>query len=428
MGGIAKCEERRRRMKRRTSKKKGRMIFRSMLFIACTLLLCVCFIISKQKSKRPEIYAPFNKSAEKTGGKKDKEKEADNLDEEIGAIISGMTLEEKAAQLFIVLPESITNVDTVVAAGGATKAAIDKYPVGGFMYMQKNLLSPEQVRTMLRNTQEYSKERTKLPMFLCIDEEGGLVARIGRNRKFHVPVFDNISEIGLRGDVNEVADMGRIIGGYLNELGFNVDFAPVADLLGNSENTVIKDRAFGENPELVAKLASAFSDGLKEKDVCSTFKHFPGHGAVKGDTHEGYAYTSKSLEEIKEKELYPFQKGIENGVDFIMAGHISLPGIVGDDTPASMSEIMISKILRGDMGYKGIVITDALNMGAVSCNYTSAQAAKEAILAGCDMILMPENFYEAYNGLLEAVRDGDISEERIDESLNRIIKLKLQMR
>ena len=157
------------------------------------------------------------------------------------------------------------------------------------------------------------------------------------------------------------------------------------------------------------------------------YKHFPGHGATAGDTHAGYAYTDKTLEELSACELVPFQRGIEEGVSMIMAGHISAPSVTGDDPPASLSSVMIDGILRGQMGYDGIVITDAMNMGAVTQSCSSAEAAVRSILAGADMILMPQDFYSAYEGVLAAVEDQTISEERIDQSVERILRVKLQM-
>ena len=210
--------------------------------------------------------------------------------------------------------------------------------------------------------------------------------------------------------------------------GFNLDFAPVADVWSNPENTVVKRRSFGSDAAIVSNLALALSDGLTSQGVCSTFKHFPGHGATAGDTHEGYAYTSKTLEELRACELVPFQAAVDAGADFIMAGHISLPEILGDSTPASLSSEMLTGVLREEMGYDGIIVTDALNMGAVVQHYTSAEAAVKALQAGADLLLMPENFEEAYQGVLAAAEEGRISQERIDASVRKILEVKLRMR
>lgn len=348
--------------------------------------------------------------------------------DDVTEYIAQMTLEEKVAQLFIIQPEALMkDVDTVTAAGEMTQKAIDQIPVGGFIYLDDNLQSREQVKTMLEHVQSYSIERTGLPMFLSVDEEGGTVARISGAGRFDVPRLPDMSVIGARGDVDEAYEVGKTIGVYLNDMGFNVDFAPVADVLTNQENQVVKKRAFGSDPGLVSDMALAVARGLKEQDICPVYKHFPGHGGTAADTHEGYAYVDKSIEELEEQDLVPFRKAISDGAEMIMVGHISLPEATGDDTPASMSSVIITDLLRTKLGYDGLVVTDALNMGAVTEQYTSAQAAVQTILAGGDLVLMPVDFEAAYEGVLDAVKSGTISEERVDESLRRILRLKLTM-
>lgn len=351
----------------------------------------------------------------------------EKADKEIEAYLEQMSLEEKAAQLFIITPESLVGISNVTAASEMTKEAFEQYPVGGFVYFENNLLSGEQVKEMLSNVQKYSMERVNLPAFTCVDEEGGTVARISGTGKFDVPDIENMSAIGMTGDVKAAYDAGGKIGNYLHELGFNVDFAPVADVLSNEKNTVVGRRSFGSDPDLVADMSMAVCEGLREHGVYAVLKHFPGHGATEEDSHQGYAYTEKSLEELQENELIPFQRGIDSNVSFIMAGHISLPNVTGDDTPASLSEIMIGQILREKMGYDGIVVTDAMNMGAVAQHFSASEAAVRALFAGADLILMPQDFKAAYQGVLEAVKRGDLSEERIDESVRRILDVKIRL-
>lgn len=357
------------------------------------------------------------------------ETEAQEAKEEIGSdfYLNEMTLEEKTAQLFIVAPEALVGESSVTAAGEKTREALEAYPVGGLIYFEQNLVSYDQVKTMLANIQSYSMERTGLPVFTCIDEEGGKVARIGGSGKFDVPKVESMAEIGSAKDVQRAYEAGSEIGNYLHTLGFNVDFAPVADVWSNPKNEVVKQRSFGSDPKLVSDMALAVYQGLDGQGVYGAFKHFPGHGATEADTHDGYAYTLKTLEELRECELVPFQTGIENEIPFIMAGHISVPNVVGDDTPASLSKIMITETLRETMGYQGIVVTDAMNMGAVAKSYSSAEAAVKALEAGVDMILMPSDFKEAYQGILDAVRQGVLSEERIEESVRRIIDSKMRL-
>ncbi len=347
--------------------------------------------------------------------------------EEVQNIVDSMSLEEKVAQLFLVQPEAIVDIGTATAAGDATKQAINKTPVGGFVYFSDNLQSEQQVQDMLRNVQKYSEDRIGLPAFLSVDEEGGTVARVASTGRFDVTDVGDMAKIGASGDVQQARQAGETIGSYLSELGFNLDFAPDADVLTNPDNTVVKKRSFGSDPRVVSDMSLAVAQGLAQHQVYSVYKHFPGHGATAGDTHQGYAYTDKTLDELKQSELIPFENAIQNNAAFIMAAHISAPRVTGDDTPASLSKTMITDILRGQMGYDGIVVTDAMNMGAVTEQYTSAQAAVKALQAGADLVLMPEDFQEAYQGVLDAVKDGTLTEQRINESVTRIVKVKVHM-
>lgn len=347
--------------------------------------------------------------------------------DEVQNIVDSMSLEEKVAQLFLVQPEAIVDIGTATAAGDATKQAINKTPVGGFVYFSDNLQSEQQVQDMLRNVQKYSEDRISLPAFLSVDEEGGTVARVASTGRFDVTDVGDMAKIGASGDVQQAKQAGETIGSYLSELGFNLDFAPDADVLTNPDNTVVKKRSFGSDPQVVSDMSLAVAQGLAQHQVYSVYKHFPGHGATAGDTHQGYAYTDKTLDELKQSELIPFENAIQNDAAFIMAAHISAPRVTGDDTPASLSKTMITDILRGQMGYDGIVVTDAMNMGAVTEQYTSAQAAVKALQAGADVVLMPEDFQEAYQGVLDAVKDGTLTEQRINESVTRIVTVKVHM-
>ena len=229
--------------------------------------------------------------------------------------------------------------------------------------------------------------------------------------------------------IHERTDIRVVLTGEISDELFGykyTDFAPDADVLDNGKGQVIGDRSFGDDPERVTQMAAAVSEGLHSQGVLSTFKHFPGHGAASGDTHEGFAYTDKSYGELLERELKPFMAAGERGVDAVMAAHISLPGVTGDNTPCTMSRQMLTEVLRGDLGYEGLIVTDALNMGAITKNYTSAEAAVGALEAGADLLLMPQDFHQAAEGVLGAVLEGKISQERIDQSVRRIIRAKLQ--
>ena len=342
--------------------------------------------------------------------------------DEADAVMSAMSLEDKICQLFFITPEQLTKVDCVTAAGEITRQAYSKYPVGGMIYFAQNLKEPGQTAEMLAQMDAYARERSGLPVFLAVDEEGGRIVRIAENDAFGVQKVEAMEHIT---DEKQAFGAGFTIGSYLKELGFNLDFAPVADVLTNPENTVVRDRSFGTDPGQVKKLAAAYSDGLHDAGILSTYKHFPGHGATSGDTHEGYDYTGRTYEEMLQSELVPFAAAGEDGADFVMAAHIAAPAVTGDDTPCSLSPEMLTDILRNDLGYEGIVITDALNMGAIVNDYPAGEASVRALEAGADMLLMPQNFEEAYQAVYAAVQEGRISEDRLNQSVSRIIRTKL---
>ena len=348
------------------------------------------------------------------------------LREQAESIVEAMTLDEKICQLFMVTPEQLTGVGQVTAAGDGTRQALLEYPVGGLIYFRQNLQTPDQTRDMLEKTKAFSEKSGKLPLFLAVDEEGGSVARIGGQEAFGETRFPDMAEIGANGDPQEAYEVGNTIGAYLSGYGFNMDFAPDADVLTNPENTVVANRSFGSDPQLVWQMASQVATGLEEQGIWPVWKHFPGHGATAGDTHEGFAYTDQTLEELWEEELLPFRNAVEAGADCVMAAHIAVPAVTGDDTPASLSETMIDEILRQKMGFEGVVVTDALNMGAIQDHYSSGEAAVKALKAGADLLLMPSDFHKAKEAVAAAVENGELSQERIDQSVIRIGIMKLK--
>lgn len=352
---------------------------------------------------------------------------ADPLLEQAVQIVAGMTLEEKTAQLFMITPDALTGFDGVNIAGETSKNAYNEFPVGGLIYMSKNLQDTDQTKDMLSKMNTIAQERTGFPLLLGVDEEGGSVARIASNSAFHVTNVGDMSAIGATGDALNAYQAGVTIGSYLKNLGFNVDFAPVADVLTNPENSLIGNRSFGSDSQLVADMVTSELQGLSEQGICGAVKHFPGHGGTSGDSHDGAVTLEKTLEELTQTELVPFQRAIDAGASMILVSHISLPNVTGDNTPASLSGRVVTDLLRGQMGFGGVIVTDALNMGAITSSYTADQAAVAAVNAGADILLMPQDFKAAYQGLLDAVNSGTVSEERINESAARIIRLKLQM-
>lgn len=357
------------------------------------------------------------------------EKKEDSLSDEAERLLSFMTLEEKIAQMFVITPEAHAGAGSEASAGEAAREAMRQYPVGGLIYFAGNIRSKEQVTEMIRAQQQFSMERTGLPLFISVDEEGGSVARVANDSPVPVAHFPDMVEIGAAEDaLFQAGRLGSEIGSYLGEMGFNLDFAPVADVWTNPANAVVRRRSFGTDAKKVSELSSAVLTGLQEQGVYGCLKHFPGHGATAQDSHDGFASTDKTLEELKEAELVPFQEGIAAGASFIMAGHISAPNVSGDDLPATLSPVLLTGVLREEMQFDGIIITDAMNMGAVTGRYGAGEAAELAVLAGADMILMPADFKEACRQLLNAVEKGRIKEERIDASARRILERKLAIK
>lgn len=340
----------------------------------------------------------------------------EKLDEYVDARIMEMPLEDKVAGLFVVTPEAITGVGTAVQAGDGTRQALETNPVGGLIYFRKNIQSEEQLKEMLANTAQYAK----YPLFLAVDEEGGSVSRIGATIG---PKMDSAGDIGATGDPENAYQAGVTIGTSLSGLGLNVDFAPVADL-ANVEGSIMSGRAYAADAATASGFVNSMVRGLEEQNVTACLKHFPGIGSTTQDPHDGRAVTERTEEQFWAEDLAVFQAGIDNGVHMIMVSHMAVPALTGDNEPSIFSRVLVTDILRNQMGFQGVIITDALSMSAISEYYGSDEAAIMAVLAGCDMLLMPEDYGKAYQGVLEAVRNGNIDEERINDSLRRIYRIK----
>ena len=336
-----------------------------------------------------------------------------------------MTLEQKVAQLFVVRPESLTGVSQVIAAGDATKAALEKMPVGGVVYFADNLQDTDQTREMLSNTMKFGEEISGLPLFLCVDEEGGTVSRVGGNPGFGVDNVGDMCDVGATGDTDKAYEVAKHIGTYLQYLGFNVDFAPDSDIANNPDGTMGL-RSFGSTADVVAPMVAAQVRGFEDGGVLCSAKHFPGIGGALGDSHDGRIYSEKTLDEIRAEELIPFEAAMEEDVPFIMVGHLSMPTITGDNDPASMSSEIVTDLLRDELGYEGIIITDSMAMGAATDSLPVERLGVEPLKAGVDMVLMPEDLEAAYQGVLDAVASGELTEERIDDSVRRVIRTKLE--
>ena len=338
-------------------------------------------------------------------------------------LLRGMSLQEKICQMLFVTPEALTGYSKVTQSGDVTRSALESWPVGGLVYFSQNLVNVEQTKKMIEDAQAYSQTLTGRSLFIGVDEEGGSVARVADS--LGTTAFDDMSVYGAAGDTQAVYNIGATQAEELTALGFNVNFSPVADVLTNDDNTVVKARSFGSDPDLVSSMVTQVVKGLTDGGMLCAPKHFPGHGSTGGDTHDGFVSTDRTLEELEACDLKPFEAAIDAGAPMIMVGHMTMTAI-DPDSPASLSQAVVTGILRDQLGYDGIIITDALNMGAISQNYTTADCAVKAIAAGCDMLLCVSDVKAAVEGVTQAIEDGTLTEERINESVTRILSAKLQ--
>lgn len=337
-----------------------------------------------------------------------------------GAYLAGMTQEEKLWQLFLVTPESLTDVGLATRAGETTKEALQEKPVGGLCYFAANLEDREQVLEMLGNTKSYAKT----PLFLGIDEEGGSVSRAGSNEALGVTKFEAAAEYGARADMAEVYQVGEAMAKELTALGFNLNFAPVADVLVEPENTEIGSRSYSSDPSVASAMVAAMVQGLQQNGMTSCLKHFPGHGSTLTDSHEGTAVSTRTVEEMRQVEWEPFRSGIEKGVGFVMLSHLTNENL--SQKPASLSGEVVT-LLREELGFEGVIITDSMQMGAITELYGSGEAAVLALEAGADMILIPADLQAAYDGVQQALADGRLTWEAVDQHILRILTVKYRM-
>lgn len=336
--------------------------------------------------------------------------------ETINQILADMTIEEKVGQLLMMdFRKNADDTDMTVLSEEAAQQITD-YHLGGVILFAENLDTMEQSQMLVNQMQEAAD----IELWIGIDEEGGMVSRLDKSQIPHVSI-PNAAQ--MQGDTAQAKQAGADIGTVLSKIGVNVDFAPVADVYTNPENTVIGERAYGTDANTVADMATAFMQGLEAQGVKAVAKHFPGHGDTATDSHDGIAISNHDLTRLQDVEFVPFSRLVQEGIDFVMVGHITMPQVTEDGLPASLSPQAIA-LLRENIGFDGIVITDAMNMGAIVSYYPDGQAAVQAIQAGVDIVLMPADLEAAYLALLDAVGKGEISQTRLDESVRRILEVK----
>lgn len=368
---------------------------------------------------------------EEAGSEKEQEEESSVMDWEDALMLASeyyekMTTEEKVGQLFVVNLEQLDNRKgnyyEFQRMTAAMKKSIAKYHVGGVILFSRNLKNRQQIIKMNQKLQAAST----VPLFVCVDEEGGDVARIASKPEMGTTVFPSAEEIGKTKDDQYTYEMAKTIGTEIGELGFNVDFAPVADVKTSEMNAEIGNRSFGADPEKVSEYVNAFIQGLNKVNVCATLKHFPGQGSSEGDTHKNSVDIDSGIARLRKTDFLPFETGIASGAEFIMMSHISVSKVTESSVPASMSDLMMQTILRQELGFGKVIITDALDMASITEHYTAGEAAYNAMKAGADMVLMPQNLEEAYREVLARVESGELTDKRLEESVLRILAVKIQ--
>ncbi|GAA0358182.1 glycoside hydrolase family 3 protein [Bacillus horti] len=346
--------------------------------------------------------------------------------ERVEAWLQKLTLEEKVGQMFMPQLEMVDGQDTT-SMNEALQQKIQQYHLGGVILFEKNIQGVEEVVQLNYQIQE---QAVSIPLFISIDQEGGNVRRIpgGTNMPGNMA-------LGATQDRNLAYETGRILGTELHALGVNMNFAPSLDVNNNPSNPVIGLRSFGADPDLVSKLGVSYIQGLQDAQIISTAKHFPGHGDTDVDSHLGLPVVNFDRERLEEIELYPFRQAIEQGVDVVMTAHMTFPRI--DNThyiskkdgsqitiPATLSYKILTELLREELGFKGVIVTDSFLMKAISEHFGEQEAVLKAIQAGVDIILMPGDLEASFHHVVQAVKAGEVTEERIDQSVRRILELK----
>lgn len=333
----------------------------------------------------------------------------------IQEIIKNMTLEEKIGQMVMVGIDGYTN-------DAHSTEMIENFHVGGFILFKNNIKNTEQAQSLINSLKDKNSNTSSIPLFFSVDEEGGRVSRMPDE---FVKLPSN-KVIGSRNNPDFSFEIGKVIGKEIRSLGFNMDFAPVLDVNSNPKNPVIGDRSFGNSAQLVSLLGVKTMQGLGSQNVISVVKHFPGHGDTSVDSHVGLPVVNNGMERLKKLELVPFENAIKNNADVIMVAHILLPKIDAQN-PASFSKAIITDLLRNEMNYNGLVITDDLTMGAITKNYKIEDAAIKAVNAGSNIILVCHDYEKqasVIKALKAAVENGDIPAEKVYESVYKILSLK----
>lgn len=331
------------------------------------------------------------------------------------ALLDGMTTHEKICQLLIVQPEVLTGGSAVTGMTDSLAAALRDYPVGGFLLSAGNMTSGEQLAALTGAL----ADGCKTAPLISVDEEGGRVARlmntVGTTK---LGSMYSYRSLGTQGAYDNAQTLAHDIAAY----GFNTDFAPVADVWTNKKSNAIGDRAYSDDYDEAAELVAAAVSGFRDAGVICCLKHFPGHGSTATDSHNGAATVDKTLPQLRQEDLKPFVSGIAAGADMVMVGHLTVPTM--DDVPASLSHKIVTNLLRYDLGFRGVIVTDGLQMQALA-QYSDGEKAVLALAAGNDMLLELDDVPGAVAAIEKALADGTLTQAALDASVLRVLQLKL---
>lgn len=338
------------------------------------------------------------------------------LESYVKNIIDTMSIEEKVAGMFLVTPYNLTGVTDVKQAGSSLNEAMNTYQVGGMLFDTENIVDKEQLSQMIYNTSSFSKYE----LLIAVSDEGGEESPLAALRENIIP---GQAQIAMEGGGTGAYSAGIHKSSDFRSIGINLNLAPVADVTLNS-NSVIAERSYGNSVSNVLSLVKSEVKGMADQGVECCLKYFPSHGDVSGDTETAKVTSQRTKEDLMSTEYEIFEEMIEEGIPMIMVSHVSMPKVNGDNKPSSLSSVMVTDILRGELGFEGVIITDYMDKMAITKYFKHADASVMAVQAGVDMIAVPSDFKKSYDGLLKAVKSGEITEERIDESLVRILKMK----
>ena len=367
------------------------------LAIVVIVLVSVLFVFNGKNEKAEKVFEEYK-----------------TVEEKVEYQLNKLSLNEKIAQMLIVSYNNDVVDDNL-------KSILENNKPGGFILFNNNITDYDKTIKFVNDI----KNTSDIPMFIAIDQEGGSVQKFNSLKDYDVTQIPSMKELGKKNDSHIAYEVGTVIAEELRVIGVNVNFAPVIDVIENENDSYIGDRSLSFDKDIVSKLGISLAHGMYDKGIIPVFKHFPGHGSTKDDSHYYLPVITKSKEELINTDLVPFINAINDGAKMIMIGHLAIPKIDGK-TPASLSKVLINDLLKDELKYNGLVITDALNMKALTDNYTEQEIYEKTINAGVDILLMPKSSSSAIKLINDSIKNKKITEDRIDESVRKILTLKYE--